>query len=146
MQVDRQQPGTSRLARTSGQITPKSISTKGGKPRFRRCARKAASLPQENLLPIASVTEAVVRQPDRGAEVRKRQSTRLKEKARTRRSGQKAMSLKDNNQQNIRIELNFSSAPDRRSSRGGKGLLWVSIERDFESTVTALGDLPLDRV
>jgi hypothetical protein len=56
------------------------------------------------------------------------------------------MSLKDNNQQNIRIELNFSSAPDRRSSRGGKGLLWVSIERDFESTVTALGDLPLDRV
>ena len=62
-------PGRRRERRTSGQLTAKSISIKGAKRRSGDCAQKAAELTPGDLLRVASATEAVERQSDRGAEV-----------------------------------------------------------------------------
>jgi hypothetical protein len=69
VRVDGQKPDTRRQRRTSGQLTAKSISIKGGKRRSGGCARKAAEITPGDLLRVASATEAVKRQLDRGAEV-----------------------------------------------------------------------------
>ena len=69
VRVDGQEPDTRRQCRTSGQLTAKSISIKGAKRRSGDCAQKAAELTPGHLFRVASATEAVERQPDRGAEV-----------------------------------------------------------------------------
>ena len=69
MRVDGQKPDIRRERRTSGQLTAKFISIEGAKRRFGDCARKAAELTPGDLLRVASATEAVERQSDRGAEV-----------------------------------------------------------------------------
>ena len=69
MRVDEQESDTRRECRTSGQLTAKSISIKGAKRRSGGCAQKAVKLTPGDLLGVASATEAVERQPDRGAEV-----------------------------------------------------------------------------
>jgi hypothetical protein len=69
VRVDGQEPDIRRERRTSGQRTAKFISIKGAKRRFGDCAQKAAELTPGDLLRVTSVTEAVERQPDRGAEV-----------------------------------------------------------------------------
>ena len=61
-------------ARTSGQLTAKSISIKDAKRRFGDCARKAVELTPGDLLGVASATEVVERPPDRRAEVSIRHS------------------------------------------------------------------------
>jgi hypothetical protein len=60
----------------SGQLTAKSISIKGAKRRFGDCARKAAELTPGDLFRVATATEAVARQSERGAEVSKGHSIR----------------------------------------------------------------------
>ena len=69
VRVDGQKPDTRRQCRTSGQLTAKSISIKGAKRRFGGCAQKTAELTPGDLFRVASATEAVERQLDRGAEV-----------------------------------------------------------------------------
>ena len=69
VRVDGQEPDTRRERRTSGQLIAKSISIKDAKRRSGGCAQKAAELTPGDLLRVASATEAVERQPDRGAEV-----------------------------------------------------------------------------
>jgi hypothetical protein len=69
VRVDGQKPGIRRERRTSGQLTAKSISIKGAKRRLGGCAQKAAELTPGDLLRVASATEVVERQLDRGAEV-----------------------------------------------------------------------------
>ena len=69
MRVDEQKPDIRRERRTSGQVAAKSISIKDAKRTAGGCARKAVELTPGGLLRVASVTEAVERQPDRGAEV-----------------------------------------------------------------------------
>ena len=69
MRVDGQKPNIRRERRTSGQRTAKFISIKGANRRFGDCAQKAAELTPGDLFRVASATEAVARQLDRGAEV-----------------------------------------------------------------------------
>ena len=69
MRVDEQIADIRRQCRTSGQLIAKSISIKGTKRRSDDCARKAAEITPGDLPRVASATEAVERQPDRGAEV-----------------------------------------------------------------------------
>jgi hypothetical protein len=52
-----------------GRRVAKSISIKGAKRRSGGCAQKAAELTPGDLLRVRLRTEAVKRQPDRGAEV-----------------------------------------------------------------------------
>ena len=69
MRVDGQKPDTRRERRASGRLTAKPISIKYAERRFGDCAQKAIELTPGDLLSVVSATEAVVRQPDRGAEV-----------------------------------------------------------------------------
>jgi hypothetical protein len=69
VRVDGQIPDIRREHGTSGLLTSKSISIKDAKRRSGDCARKAAEITPGDLSCVASVTEAVERQPDRRAEV-----------------------------------------------------------------------------